>query len=355
MNKSLVALAVVGVSMASAYAAPHAGTIYVGTKAGWASLHGHIDQIDAKKVGHGHGFGIHRHSPTYGVFAGYQLVNHLALEAGYDYFGRLRGSEKVGSEDQVAFKHTAHGASLSLKGDYALTRKLDGYLKAGLALVNNRYKLNLGEKQKDSQNALLLGAGLEYAFSPAFAGRVEYQWLQNAAKAKQNVVDYLGVENYRPSIQHVSAGVTYRFGQGNGVSTGPEKVSKRFAFGADVLFDFGKANLKPAAIVALEDAHEEMERLALVNPSIEVSGYTDRIGRDQGNLVLSQRRAESVANYIVSKGVNPENITAVGYGKANPVTGNTCDAVKARTALINCLAPDRRVELQIQGSKEIVM
>ena len=53
--------------------------------------------------------------------------------------------------------------------------------------------------------------------------------------------------------------------------------------------------------------------------------------------------------------MNPANVTAVGYGKANPVTGNTCDAVKGRKALIACLAPDRRVELQVQGSKEVAM
>ncbi|WP_315496998.1 OmpA family protein, partial [Haemophilus parahaemolyticus] len=73
------------------------------------------------------------------------------------------------------------------------------------------------------------------------------------------------------------------------------------------------------------------------------------------NLKLSQRRAETVANYLVSKGQNAANVTAVGYGSANPVTGNTCDAVKGRKALIACLAPDRRVEVQVQGSKEVTM
>ena len=45
----------------------------------------------------------------------------------------------------------------------------------------------------------------------------------------------------------------------------------------------------------------------------------------------------------------------MGYGSAQPVTGNTCDAVKGRQALIACLAPDRRVEVQIKGSKEVTM
>ena len=66
---------------------------------------------------------------------------------------------------------------------------------------------------------------------------------------------------------------------------------------------------------------------------------------------LSQRRAETVANYLVSKGVAPQSISATGYGEANPVTGNTCDAVKGRKALIACLAPDRRVEISVKGTK----
>ena len=45
-------------------------------------------------------------------------------------------------------------------------------------------------------------------------------------------------------------------------------------------------------------------------------------------------------------------IKAVGYGEANPVTGNTCDAVKGRKALIACLAPDRRVEVSVSGQHQ---
>ena len=60
---------------------------------------------------------------------------------------------------------------------------------------------------------------------------------------------------------------------------------------------------------------------------------------------------KQVANYIVSKGAPAANVTAVGYGEANPVTGNTCDAVKGRKALIACLADDRRVEIAVNGNQ----
>ena len=122
-----------------------------------------------------------------------------------------------------------------------------------------------------------------------------------------------------------------------------------------LLFAFGKANLKPAAAQALDAMQSEINASGLGNAAIQVNGYTDRIGKEEFNLKLSQRRAETVANYIVSKGAPAANVTAVGYGKANPVTGNTCDAVKGRKALIACLAPDRRVEVQVQGTKEVTM
>ena len=64
-----------------------------------------------------------------------------------------------------------------------------------------------------------------------------------------------------------------------------------------------------------------------------------------------KKRAETVANYLVSKGVAQDTISATGYGKANPVTGNQCDAVKGRKALIACLADDRRVEIAVNGNQ----
>lgn len=370
MKKSVIALAVSGLALASvAQAAPQANTAYVGAKAGWASFHDGIEQFDAKKLGDGNGFGMNRNSVTYGVFGGYQILDNLAVEAGYDYYGRVRGSAKLDdtNKDKTAFKHTAHGANIALKANYPIIAGLDTYGKVGVALVRNDYYVQSDEVKKDRvkdhrfQTSLLLGAGVEYAITNDLAARVEYQWLNNAGKASPRIIEAandMGAKatDYRPDIGSVSAGLTYRFGQGAApVAAEPEVVTKNFAFSSDVLFAFGKSNLKPAAAQALDAAHTEINNLGLANPAIQVNGYTDRIGKDAPNLKLSQRRAETVANYMVSKGVNPANITAVGYGKANPVTGNTCDAVKGRKALIACLAPDRRVEVQVQGSKEVSM
>ena len=88
--------------------------------------------------------------------------------------------------------------------------------------------------------------------------------------------------------------------------------------------------------------------------SAVVLGYTDRIGSDAYNQQLSEKRAQSVVDYLVSKGIPASKISARGMGESNPVTGNTCDNVKARAALIDCLAPDRRVEIEVKGYKDVV-
>lgn len=365
MKKSLIALAVSGFAIASVQAAPQANTFYVGAKAGWATFHNDINQFDSKYAGDsrydlavGEGYGVNRHSVTYGVFGGYQIIDNLAVELGYDYFGRVRGNEN----EFRAFKHSAHGTHLSLKPSYELVKDLDVYGKVGAALIRNDYKYYSKTKETNKyhnlKTSLLLGAGVEYAILPELAVRLEYQWLsrignEDKAFAKGGVPNTN--ENYSPDSHSVAIGLSYRFGQGAAPVAAPEVVTKNFAFSSDVLFDFNKANLKASAASALDAAHTEINALGLANPAVQVAGYTDRIGSEAYNLKLSQKRAETVANYIVSKGVNPANVTAVGYGKANPVTGNTCDAVKGRKALIACLAPDRRVEIQVQGSKEVVM
>jgi OmpA-OmpF porin, OOP family len=85
-------------------------------------------------------------------------------------------------------------------------------------------------------------------------------------------------------------------------------------------------------------------------------GYTDRIGSDAYNLKLSQRRAAAVKTYLVSKGIPADKIYTEGKGKANPVTGTTCNKIGgpqngSNKKLVDCLQPDRRAVLEIIGTK----
>jgi outer membrane protein OmpA-like peptidoglycan-associated protein len=76
-----------------------------------------------------------------------------------------------------------------------------------------------------------------------------------------------------------------------------------------------------------------------------VHGYTDRIGTDDYNQQLSEKRAWAVAGYLMDKGVPPFKLTVVGRGKTAPLTTpDECKGLK-RDALIDCLQRDRRVEV----------
>jgi outer membrane protein OmpA-like peptidoglycan-associated protein len=107
---------------------------------------------------------------------------------------------------------------------------------------------------------------------------------------------------------------------------------------SDVLFDFNKYTLKPGA----REKMAKVSGILLAYPGlkIQVEGHTDSIGSDEYNQKLSEQRAYAVRDYVVSQGVPAPNVTAVGFGKANPVAGNDTAAGRQQ---------NRRVELVVSG------
>lgn len=113
---------------------------------------------------------------------------------------------------------------------------------------------------------------------------------------------------------------------------------------ADALFDFDSAALKPSSVQSLENFARELQD---VQNNLMVIGHTDRIGSDHYNKNLSLHRAETVKIYLISKGTDPSRISTYGKGESNPITGDNCEESMEREALIDCLSPDRRVEVKV--------
>ena len=107
---------------------------------------------------------------------------------------------------------------------------------------------------------------------------------------------------------------------------------------ADVLFATGKFELQPNAREALA----KFSGIVLAHPGLklQVEGYTDSVGSDTFNQTLSENRANSVRAYLIAQGLDPTSISAVGYGKSNPVASN--DTAQGRQQ-------NRRVEIIISG------
>ncbi len=130
-----------------------------------------------------------------------------------------------------------------------------------------------------------------------------------------------------------------------GVKPSGEKIT----VAADALFDFNKAVLRPEGKAKLDEVAAKSAAIKL--ETIIAVGHTDRIGGAAYNQKLSEKRAAAVKEYLVAKGIEANRVYTEGKGKTQPVTGDTCKGNAKTKALIDCLQPDRRVDIEVIGTK----
>ena len=118
---------------------------------------------------------------------------------------------------------------------------------------------------------------------------------------------------------------------------------------ADALFDFNKATLRSEGKAKLDEVVAKAKDIKL--EVIIAVGHTDRIGSDAYNQKLSERRAASVKQYLVSKGIDANRVYTEGKGKKNPVTKPDQCTGKKSAKVIACLQPDRRVDIELIGTR----
>ncbi|MGY6039756.1 porin OmpA [Aeromonas sp. AE23HZ002T15] len=341
MKKTLITLLVSGLLAANAQAAGQDNTWYGGAKLGWSNFYG-VDESntisatdeDNDEVGAG-------------LFGGYQINQNLGIELGYDYLGKYKYS---GTRNGAAFNDSVEAqlAQLTLKLGFPVTESLDLYGRVG-----GGYGWSSSDELDNDSRGVFVGAlGAEYALNLDWAARLEYQY-----STPYGSRDDTGL---RMDNGLLSLAAVYRFGQvapalpvaAPAPAPEPVVVDKQFTLSSDVLFDFNKATLKPEAGQALDTLYNQIEEARPKDGSATVIGYTDRIGSDAYNQKLSEQRAQTVANYLIGKGLPAGKVNVEGHGKSNPVTGESCTS-KSKRELIVCLAPDRRVEVKVQGVSEV--
>lgn len=367
MNKSILAALVSGLLATGAVqAAAQDNTWYAGGKAGW-SKYFDVDQkqVVSDTLGALQNTGTSKDALGLGAFAGYQLNPNLGFEFGYDWLGKYTSSGEL-SGVRVEGEAKSQMIQATMKIGFPVNDALDlyGRIGGGYAWTDSelsaRTATDFIKETGDKHGAVFVGAlGAEYAIDRDWAARLEYQYTTPLGDAS---LDRSGIEMDNGLL---SVGMLYRFGQhGNEVvAPAPAPVvepapavvvaPKTFSLSSDVLFEFNKATLKPAASQALDTLFSQIVAANPKDGAATVVGHTDRIGSDAYNQALSEQRARTVADYLIAKGLFADKVRVEGRGKSSPVTGNNC-TTGSRSALIACLAPDRRVEIHLEGFSQPV-
>lgn len=138
-----------------------------------------------------------------------------------------------------------------------------------------------------------------------------------------------------------------QIGQGTMAAPAPKKPAV-INLASTGFFEFNKATLTNEAKSTLDrEVIGKLKELSQIR-YINVGGHADRLGSAQYNQKLSERRADAVRAYLISKGADASHVETLGFGKTTPV--KSCPDQKDRKALIECLAPNRRVVVEIQGT-----
>ncbi|MCE7506355.1 OmpA family protein [Polynucleobacter sp. IMCC30063] len=122
----------------------------------------------------------------------------------------------------------------------------------------------------------------------------------------------------------------------------PAVTQSKITLQADTLYDFDKSTLKPEGKATLDKIAADLSKIKL--EVIIAVGNTDSIGTDAYNMALGQRRAQSVKDYLVSKGVDQSRIYTESKGKSNPVASNATAEGRAK---------NRRTDIEVVGTAAV--
>lgn len=193
---------------------------------------------------------------------------------------------------------------------------------------------NAAQSQQEAANAQARADAAAAAKAQADAQRARAE--ADAANARAQAAE--AQRNAQHSQQDAAAVREKLRQQLNAVLQTTESARGLIVNMGDVLFDTGKYTLKPDAKVALAKVAVILQLYPGL--TVQVEGYTDSVGGDDYNMKLSQNRANTVHDYLIQNGVPAANVTAQGFGKADPVADNSTAAGRTQ---------NRRVNLVVSG------
>ncbi|TWO70892.1 outer membrane beta-barrel protein [Caenimonas sedimenti] len=320
---------------------------------------------------------------AYRLFGGYQFNRHFGMEAGWFDLGRFGFTADTAPPGRLTGDVRMRGFNLDLVGTLPLTERFALLGRAGVVHAQTRGSFGATGAVSNPYGAtstserdvgFKLGAGFAWQMSPA--------WQLRAEAERYRIDDTVGNKG---NVDVVSLSVVYRFGASAApppraaaapapapviaaspapapapVSVppalppadpvAPPSAPARVRFSADALFDFDRSTLRPEGQRQLDAFAQQLRGVR--HDGVQVIGHTDRIGSKAYNLRLSQQRAAAVQTHLGQAGVAVAGMSSRGAGEEQPVTiPGDCKGNQPTAALVKCLQPDRRVEVEVTGTR----
>ncbi len=315
----------------------------------------------------------------YKLFGGYQINRNFGVEAGWFDVGRMGFTATTTPAGTLVGDVRFNGLNLDLVGTLPISDRFSLLGRIGGAYVRTRGTFSstgavvmpfAGTSTSAQRFGLEYGVGLAWHLTEA--------WELRAEGERIHVNDSVGNKG---QVDLLTLGVVYHFGTAPAhtaarepayvaapmppapqvaavpVAPAPPPPAPAAAlplvtvhFSADALFDFDRSDLRPQGTRELDAFVSQLRGVEY--DGIRVIGHTDRLGSTAYNANLSRRRAAAVAAYLVRSGVPDHKIATSGAGESDPLPATAnCRGNAATPALVACLQPDRRVDVQVQGMR----
>jgi OOP family OmpA-OmpF porin len=287
-------------------------------------------------------FGVDKRGDGYGLRFGKPISQSWDLQMG--------ASNSNADDAGVKYRQVL----LGVDGLYMFSReRLRPFLLIGAGAERDKVEGGGGSATRTSPY-ISTGLGFQYSITDQWSTQVDWRRVHGRLRG-----DTFGFD--RSHNNYLTIGLNYAFNKPSppveqstsqaqipapiAVAPAPAPVPtarfEKYTLSATELFGFDSAELRMPQ-PKLDEIATALNNNTSVN-DVVIAGYADHLGSDKYNQALSERRAVAVKNYLTNKGVSPNRLSAEGRGSSNPVV--TCTE-KKRTALIKCLEPNRRVEVE---------
>ena len=314
------------------------------------------------------------------LFGGYQFGKNFAMEGGYFDLGQFGFKATTLPPGTLNGDIRLRGVNIDAVGILPITDNLSvfgrigaNYAEARDSFVGTGAVNVLNPNPSKMETNPKIGLGVQYNFTESLAMRAEIErYRVNDAVGTRGEVDmasvglvyYFGGKKtepvarvYEPAPVVIAQAPAPVYVQPAPTPPPPAPVLKplpapmKLSYSADSFFGFDKATVNP-------DGQKDLDKLAqdlrgLDYAVVRVTGHTDRFGSHDYNMKLSNRRAQAVQRYLVeTAGVPAGKIEAMGVNGSSPVTKpGDCVGTKPTKAVVACLQPDRRVDIEVSGTR----